>query len=176
MVEPNLTIATAVPKGNRGDWLVEKCAELGVRGLWLLRCGRSQVIPGEGKLARWRRKGVEAAKQTGHAITMTIEPPRSIDEIISCSSDRTIFYGDPVRSRVTFGEALADMPATRTGRNGVLVFIGPEGGFTDAECEEIERAGGRPVRLSHGILRVETAAVATTAIWGCWVAEGHVAD
>ncbi len=172
IVDAGLTIATAVPKGNRGDWLVEKCAELGVGSLCLLSCERSQVIPGDGKLARWQRKGVEAAKQTGHAVTMTIEPPRSIQDIGSESRELAIFYGDPARSRVTFGEALAGL----ADRQGVLVFVGPEGGFTDEECAEIEQAGGRPVRLSEGILRVETAAVATAAIWGCWGAGGHIAE
>jgi len=166
----SLVIASATPKGNRGDWLVEKCAELGVRELWLLRTERGEVLPGESKIARWRRKGVEAAKQTGHAITMEIKPPRTIADAAAGAADMTILYADPVRSGHTLIEALQTLPTARTHRPKVLIFIGPEGGFTEDECAEIEHAGGQSVRLSDGILRIETAAVAAASIWGAWAA------
>jgi len=45
------------------------------------------------------------------------------------------------------------------------MLIGPEGGFTERECELIESAGGRAVHLNDATLRIETAAVAAAVIW-----------
>lgn len=168
---PSLVVASATPKGNRADWLVEKCAELGAAELWLLRSQRGEVTPGEGKLGRWRRKAVQAAKQTGHARTMRVEPPRTVADVLQAATGMTIFYGDPRHTPPTFSEALHGLASPRTEPSRVLIFIGPEGGLTDAEAATIEHAGGRPVRLAGGILRVETAAVAAASLWASWAIE-----
>ncbi|MFH1418563.1 MAG: RsmE family RNA methyltransferase [Planctomycetota bacterium] len=170
---PCLVMAAACPKGNRADWLVEKCAELGVRALWLLKTERGSVDPGEGKLTRWCRKGVEAAKQSGHTITMAVEPARTVAEALAAAARAPalhLFYGDPRDADRTFTHSLAKLPPPGTHPSRLAVFIGPEGGFTNAECGLLTGAGARPVRLSNAILRVETAAVAAAAAWASWVA------
>jgi 16S rRNA (uracil1498-N3)-methyltransferase len=52
----------------------------------------------------------------------------------------------------------------------VLVFVGPEGGFSRQEAKELARAGVRTVHLGPRILRAETAAAVTLALvqaaWG----------
>ena len=98
----SLTLAVATPKGERADWLVEKCAELGVTALWLLETERSQVRPGEGKLERWRRKALQAAKQAGHASIMTVEAHRPFDEVLTSRDRFRILYGEP-RASVSLG-------------------------------------------------------------------------
>ena len=60
-----LTLATAVPKGERFDWLVEKATELGVDRLVPIVTERSVVDPRAAKLDRLRRVIVEASKQCG---------------------------------------------------------------------------------------------------------------
>jgi 16S rRNA (uracil1498-N3)-methyltransferase len=46
---------------------------------------------------------------------------------------------------------------------GVVLAIGPEGGFSPGEVDAARRAGYRPVALGPTILRVETAALAACA-------------
>ena len=61
------------------------------------------------------------------------------------------------------GETLGwpdEAAATREG----AVLIGPEGGFSPAEIDELGRRGARGARLGPRILRVETAAIAAAAI------------
>ena len=58
-----LTLASAVSKGERFDWLVEKATELGVERLIPIVTDRSVVEPGVGKLSRLRRSIIEASKQ-----------------------------------------------------------------------------------------------------------------
>ncbi|RPI86379.1 MAG: 16S rRNA (uracil(1498)-N(3))-methyltransferase, partial [Planctomycetaceae bacterium] len=58
-----ITLAVAVPKGDRFAWLIEKATEIGVDRLIPLLTQRSIVEPGAGKLDRMRRTIVEASKQ-----------------------------------------------------------------------------------------------------------------
>lgn len=170
-----LTLAVAMPKGQRADWLVEKCAELGVESLWLLQTSRGVVDPGPTKLARLARKSTAAAKQARLARVMTIEPPRPIEAAVdSVNTSVAILFGDPDDGSPSLVEVLCDIGHSRSVEPNLLVFIGPEGGLTDEEQELLRRRGGRPARLGDSILRIETAAVATAAVWACWAAGGSV--
>jgi 16S rRNA (uracil1498-N3)-methyltransferase len=170
---PRLIIAVAAPKGDRADWLVEKCAELGTSALVLLQCRRSEVRPGENKIERWRRKAVQAAKQARLATTMAVGSRRAgIGEILGdLPSGARIFCADPAAANPTFAEALRTAGTARATQPCDLVLIGPEGGFTPDEIETIRQAGGLSVRLCRPILRVETAAVAAACLYAAWQAE-----
>lgn len=167
-----LTLVVATPKGARADWLVEKTAELGVNALWWLTTERGTVTPGEGKLARWRRKAAAAAKQAGRAWIMNVEPPRTIAEVMQyLDKNKYILYGDLKSESRPLVEILSELREKKASSSApeeeILVFIGPEGGFSSDEHEEIERVGGKPVRLADSVLRVETAAIAVASICAC---------
>lgn len=180
---PALVLAVATPKGSRADWLVEKCAELSVGALWLLRTDRGQVVPGPSKMERWRRKVVEAAKQAGQRRVMDLEPPRTVAETLSAvAGRRRVLYGHPPRAKVSILQALTEPRLQSRGRSdaaekstpaseSIVILIGPEGGFTEKECSTIEAVGGAAVSLGESILRVETAAIAAAAVWGVVVVE-----
>jgi len=162
----SLTLAVATPKGQRADWLVEKCAELGVRALWLLQTERGVVNPGDGKIARWRRKAAAAAKQAGQARVMAIEPPRPIQALITAvKTGVVILYGEPDPQAPPLIDVLNEPARSSTEAGEWLIFIGPEGGFTNEEREQFSEHGGRPVRLARSTLRIETAAIAAAAVW-----------
>ena len=46
----------------------------------------------------------------------------------------------------------------------VGIFIGPEGGFEQAEVEEAEKAGAKRISLGKRILRTETAGLAVLSV------------
>lgn len=170
-----LTIAVAMPKGQRADWLVEKCAELGVEALWWLQTARGIVDPRPTKLARLERKATAAAKQARLARVMTIEPPRPIEVAAdSKHANVSILFGDHDAESPSLVEVLCDVRDDRDAARDLLIFIGPEGGLTDEERELLRLRGGRPVRLGSSILRIETAAVAAAAVWACWAAPREV--
>ena len=81
-----LTLATAVPKGERFDWLVEKAVEIGISTLVPILTERSVVDPRVAKLDRLRRAVVEASKQCGRNLLMTLAPPRNWSELIGEAS------------------------------------------------------------------------------------------
>ncbi|QDV37062.1 RsmE family RNA methyltransferase [Tautonia plasticadhaerens] len=145
-----LTLATAVPKGDRFDWLIEKATELGVRRLVPLRTGRSVVDPRSSKLDRLRRVVIEACKQCGRDRLMELAGPISWEEFLELGPD---------------GEGLIAHPGgVSIGRLGPIrratLAIGPEGGFTDEEAGWAIAAGWNAIGLGPTILRVETAGLA----------------
>ena len=90
-----LTLASAVPKGDRFDWLVEKATELGVDRLIPIVTERSVVEPGAPKLERLRRAIVEASKQCGRNRLMILEMPVRWDQLSGLHSDSIRFLADP---------------------------------------------------------------------------------
>jgi 16S rRNA (uracil1498-N3)-methyltransferase len=155
-----LTLAAAVPKGERFDWLVEKVTELGVDRLVPLVTERSVVDPRATKLQRLRRVIVEAAKQCGRNRLMELSPPRTWSQWLAEAAD-----GSPRFVAHPGAPPLVTLPLTGLCRGGTArMAIGPEGGFTDSEIETARTAGCRVVGLGATYLRVETAALVASAV------------
>lgn len=169
-----LTIVAAVPKANRADWMVEKLSELGTDRFIPLITQRSVVVPqGVNKIERWRRLAIESAKQCRRAGTMAIEAPAKLDEalaqfqagrLVDGSAAIRGIYLSTTPNAVSIDDLLRDTGARRV---SLAAWIGPEGGWTEDEMVRMERFGLTGAGLSSTILRVETAAVAVAAIFGC---------
>ncbi len=153
-----LSIACALPKGDRQKWLVEKLVELGVTRLIPLKTERGVAQPVDKALERLARGVIEASKQCRRNRLMRIEPACSWDELVGQGDPSVRLIADPGGAPLT---ALIDrVPSS------VLVAIGPEGGFTDDELRVALQAGWQAVGLGPRILRVETAALALSAAIG----------
>lgn len=158
-----LHAAFAVPRGKRLDWLLEKAVELGVASLQPVRFARS-VAGGEdlteGKGNRWFAHCVAAAKQCGLNFLPERKNIQPLSEFLSSGGEALRLAGDLGPEAVPMRTAWnpADSPPA-----DVILLVGPEGGFTPAEREDIRRAGYRFVRLGRTTLRTETAVVALLA-------------
>ena len=150
----------SVPKGDRFDWLVEKCSEIGVAAITPMITGRSvtQEISAA-KLERWRRLSMAASKQCGRA---------GIMDIFSCLKFEEAIIKLPVG---TVGLVPWEGEASRAISSDIVpagaavaLFIGPEGGFTDGEIELARASKIFPVTLGRSILRVETAALIASVL------------
>jgi 16S rRNA (uracil1498-N3)-methyltransferase len=151
-----LTLATAAPKAQRLDWLVEKATELGVERLVLLTTERSVVEPRAGKVERLRRLVIEASKQCGRSRLMEIETPQPVFTYLAAETASVRVLAQPA------GLPPAAWPQIDVGAR-VALAIGPEGGFTEGECAAARAAGWQAIGLGPTILRVETAALAACA-------------
>jgi 16S rRNA (uracil1498-N3)-methyltransferase len=151
-----LTLATAVPKGERFEWLVEKAVELGVRRLVPIITERSVVLPGSGKLDRLRRVVVEASKQCRGDTLMELADPQPyrtfLERANKCEVRVLAHPGGLSFDRWPPLEAAA-----------AVVAIGPEGGFTTGEVALASEAGWVVVSLGVTLLRIETAALVACA-------------
>jgi 16S rRNA (uracil1498-N3)-methyltransferase len=163
-----LTLATAVPKGDRFDWLVEKATEVGVARVVPIVTERSVVDPRATKLDRLRRTVVEASKQCGRNRLMVLEPPLSWSAWLAESSAFALrLIAHPG------GLPPSSWPRAPHGGEAALV-IGPEGGFTDVEVAAARAAGWQCASLGATLLRVETAGlVGCAAILALCAAPGE---
>lgn len=148
-----LVLATAVPKGERFDWLVEKATELGVSELIPLVTERSVVDPRDTKLDRLRRVIVEAAKQCGRSRLMELTPPTRWTEVLASRSETVRLVAHP-------GGALVPEWPLISAAESVILAVGPEGGFSDEEALSALAAGWRTINLGKTLLRIETAGIA----------------
>ncbi len=155
--QPVIDLAVALPKGDRAAMLVEKAAELGADRLIPLITRRSVVEPGEGKIERFGRITVEAAKQCGRAWLMQIAPTAPFEQLVKASDHDKKLIADT-------GAAMGMTPMTGEPPGKILVLIGPEGGWTQDERQLAARHGFVPWCLGPYVMRIETAAIAAVAI------------
>ncbi len=162
-IDGELTIAVALPKGDRQKVLVEKMVELGVTTLVPIHCERSVVQLKEKSIDRLNRWVVEAAKQCGRNLLMKIDAGLKFEDLLKDdghSDDR--FIAHPYEESVSGAQAVTQCEST----SHVIVAIGPEGGFSDAEVAAASEAGWKKLKMGRSVLRVETAAAAAATLFG----------
>jgi 16S rRNA (uracil1498-N3)-methyltransferase len=154
-----LSLAQAIPSGDRMDWIVEKAVELGVAEVQPLVSQRTLLRLDAARMQRrvehWRRIVVAACMQCGRDRLPAVHEPLPLT--------RWLGAADAVERRLLTprGEPMAALgPAPST---GLWLLAGPEGGFTDDEERAARAAGCRPWRLGPRTLRAETAALAALA-------------
>jgi 16S rRNA (uracil1498-N3)-methyltransferase len=153
-----LTIAVAIPKGDRADFLVEKLTELGVTHLVPLSTERSVVKTDETKVEKLARAVIEASKQCGRNQLMRVQAPQKWGAFCRLANLPT------TRWQLHTGPDLTPlMHASTLDPAGVVLAIGPEGGWSEAELALGLAHGWQSISLGPRILRVETAALAAAA-------------
>ena len=135
-------------KGDRPEWVVQKCTELGVDRLVVLSSERS-VVRWEGDraarhLERLAKVAREAAMQSRRCHLPQIDGVFPLGEV----------SGEE-------GIVRAEAGGRRPERGDRLVVVGPEGGWTDVERGLVPTAVG----LADHVLRAETAAITATVLY-----------
>lgn len=155
-----VTLATAVPKGDRFDWLVEKATELGVARLVPLVTSRSVVEPRDTRLDKLRRVIVESSKQCGRNDLLELAPLTPVSAFLSHTfPEGSLWVAHPG------GQPVDELAATWG--PAVTFLIGPEGGWTDQEVAAAAARGAGVLSLGPHLLRIETAGLALAAIACC---------
>ncbi|MEP7201137.1 MAG: RsmE family RNA methyltransferase [Ilumatobacteraceae bacterium] len=136
-------VVSAIPKGDRPEWIVQKLTEIGVSSIGFMDCARSVVRWDAGRagrqIERMRRVAREAAMQSRR-----LWLPEVLD---------LVQFGEATTSP---GCAIADPAGDALTDDVETVLVGPEGGFTEGELSSVDSR----VTLSRNVLRVETAALA----------------
>ena len=152
----DLTLAVALLKGEKFDWVVQKTVELGVTKLVPLNTQRAdaRLKDAEKRLTRWRKIALEAAKQSGRARFMLIEPPVDFEKFVRAEKDRGILFAE------RGGDGFSAIEAT----GKITAIVGAEGGWEASEIETGRASGFQIITFGGRILRAETAAVAVAAV------------
>jgi 16S rRNA (uracil1498-N3)-methyltransferase len=156
---PRIEIASAIPKGDRVATLLESIAPLAVAAWTPLECRHSVVRCSPPLVQRAQRVLIAACKQSRQPFVPQIAPACSVAECCDDARRRSlqVFLAHP-------SVAADELPPAVFG-DGVLVLIGPEGGFSAEEIGEAESRGARRMSLGASILRIELAASCAAALW-----------
>ena len=174
----DLTLAQALAKGEKFDFIIQKATELGVTRIAPLVTRYADVRLDDQQITRrverWRRISLEALKQCGRRKLVAIAAPRSVPDFVGVTGSSP----PPQNSRglpsatdralLLFSErggvALTDALAGISKSSPVVAFIGPEGGWSDDELELLTEFGCKSVTLGARVLRTETAAVVAVTL------------
>ncbi|MCK4685255.1 MAG: 16S rRNA (uracil(1498)-N(3))-methyltransferase [Pirellulales bacterium] len=156
--KPIITLAVALPKGDRQKWLIEKITELGTDSLVPLTTTRSVAEPTAAAISRLQRGVIESCKQSGRNRLLEITQPQSLHNLLTTSSASLRILACPDGTPM---QSILLKPI-----DNILIAIGPEGGFTDDEIRTANASGFAQMSLCQNILRIETAAIAAAVIAG----------
>ena len=158
--EPSVrvTLYQGVPKGDKMDYIVQKCTEAGISRIvpvQFSRCvARWDKKVEEKKRSRLLRIAAEAAKQSGRAAVPTIGETLTAAQLCRALPAHSLALVPWEEQRT------GSIAAQLSGQTDIALIIGPEGGIDPAEIRELTEAGARPVTLGRRIFRTETAGLA----------------
>lgn len=155
-----LTLVVAMPKSHRQGFLIEKCTELGVATIVPIITERSVSRPANHMVEKWRRKAIEACKQSGRCWLPTVSRPIAFRESLDRLSE---FDATGFTDRAPTGNATASLFSALPADASCIIWVGPEGGWTPEEQRHAMSAGATIVSLGSNTLRTETAAIAVCA-------------
>ena len=155
--ENNVSVLTAIPKGDRQRFMVDALCQLGVHQIIPLNCEHSVTRFTDKIAKKWQRFAIEACKQSQNAWLPVIGEQQYLDKWLAQRNSS--------ETRLLFAHADGEIPKnlvnTEVKNQQSSVCIGPEGGFSAHEIDSFKAAGGIPISLSENILRTETAAIAS---------------
>lgn len=158
--ELELNLFQAILKGNKMDGIISQATQLGVSGIFPVVSERTQVRS-TAKVGRWNKIARESTKQCGRATPPVVSEPVDFQGsfgIREQSEMKIILYENQ-------DELLGDYMRSLTRPvNGINVYIGPEGGFSEKEVTLAKENGYIALGLGKRILRAETASVVGLAL------------
>jgi len=156
-----LVLLQGIARGEKMDLILQKTTELGVAEVQPLWSQRSEVkldeARAEKRLAHWRSVVASACEQSGRARVPQVAAPRALAATLAAlpaSGLRLIL--DP-EGELAFATLAVDPAAP------VVLAIGPEGGWSPLDRQQLRDAGFQGLRLGPRILRTETAGLAAIA-------------
>jgi 16S rRNA (uracil1498-N3)-methyltransferase len=154
------TLLQGLARGEKMDWILQKATELGVAAFMPVTSERSEVRldaeRADKRVAHWRSVVRSACEQSGRAVVPDVAAPQSLAAALDALPTQPRFLLDP----------FAEDAIGRIDLQGsaCVLAIGPEGGWSPRDREQLLGAGFTGLRLGPRILRTETAGLAAIAV------------
>ena len=156
-----LVLLQGIARGEKMDLILQKATELGVAAIAPVFADRTEVrLDGERlekRVAHWRSVVASACEQSGRSRIPELLVPRGLSEAAAAL--------DPDALKLTldpFGEHRFDTLSS-VNAAGIVIGIGPEGGWSEKDRVILRNAGFTGLRLGPRVLRTETAGLAAIA-------------
>ncbi len=155
----SITLLQGIARGEKMDLILQKATELGVARILPVESERSEVkldaARAAKRLAHWQEVVVSACEQSGRARVPAVLPPQPLAPAAALREGRG-FLLDPLAA-----QALSALHGSAL--RACTLAIGPEGGWSPRDREQLIAAGFEGLRLGPRILRTETAGIAAIA-------------
>ena len=155
-----ITLVQAICRGERMDNALQKATELGVFCIQPLMSHRVGVRLDDTRRVKrvkhWQGVVISACEQSGRAVVPEVNEPLSISDWISASGQSGRLVLDPFAEK--------KLSSLTIEGDSVSILVGPEGGFTEEEVEQLCADGVTAVSLGPRVLRTETAGPAAIAV------------
>ncbi|MDR1418475.1 MAG: 16S rRNA (uracil(1498)-N(3))-methyltransferase [Endomicrobium sp.] len=163
MPSPTINLYTCIPKGDRFEWLIEKCSEINVLKIIPINTKRSIIKSiSKSKIERYEKISISASSQCGRNDIMQIENPIDFKTAcINATKNKNFINILPWEneSSTTLKSLIIESKS-----KSANIFIGPEGGFENEEIEFAKFLNIDTITLGKNILRTETAAIAASIL------------
>ena len=164
-----ITLLQGIARGEKMDWILQKATELGVARILPASSERGEVKldaqRADKRLAHWRGLVVSACEQSGRAVVPDVAAPQALAQAAAQRAGRG-FILDPFASA-----SLSSLHGTELRECSIAtctLAIGPEGGWSPRDREQLMAAGFEGLRLGPRVLRTETAGIAAIAALQAW--------
>ena len=149
-----------IARGEKMDLILQKATELGVAAILPVTSQRSEVkldaARAAKRLAHWRNVVIAACEQSGRAVVPDVAAPATLQEALaSLPTGGLRLLLDPEGRQSIATLAAIDGQA--------LLAVGPEGGWSPRDREQLQSADFQGLRLGPRVLRTETAGLAAIA-------------
>jgi 16S rRNA (uracil1498-N3)-methyltransferase len=155
-----ITLVQAVSRGERMEHSLQKATELGVVCIQPVLSSRVGVRLKEDRIAKrlahWQGVVISACEQSGRAVIPEVKKPLTLAQWLAVVDESPRLVLDP-----SADNKLSSISMTA---RAVSILVGPEGGLTATEIEEVSLSGVKAVSLGPRILRTETAGPAAIAV------------
>ncbi len=169
-----LTLFQGMPKAGKLETIIQKVVELGCIQIVPIYMDRSISVDkgkGDKKKERWQKIATETIKQCGGTLIPAVEAPITFEKCLDKleTMDHVIFPHESMDGR-SIKDFLREIKgeiedkASNSYPINIGIIIGPEGGFSPREKQELISRNIEPLSLGSRILRTETAAISTVCM------------
>ena len=162
----SLAVAQAIPQRAKMDTIVEKAGELGVDLVIPMVTERTVVRmkkeEAEKARGRWLKIIQSARKQSRSSVATDVSEITSFESVLANHIKSGASYICHPGTEITLFDVINALRVGESSkrRTDVIIFIGPEGGFSDKEFRQAVAKGVQPVTFGKTILKSDTAFVA----------------
>ena len=158
--EPSVkvTVLCGLPKGDKTEYIIQKCVEAGAHEILFFQSNRCVARPEapEKKLERWQRISEEAAKQSGRGIIPKVDWIGEFADALNVAIQKDLgLFLYETGERESLNTVLESNKHIET----LALITGPEGGFAPFEADLARITGLHLCSMGERILRCETAPV-----------------
>ncbi|MDH5359642.1 MAG: 16S rRNA (uracil(1498)-N(3))-methyltransferase [Gammaproteobacteria bacterium] len=150
----------AISKGDRMDNAIQKSIELGVSEITPIISERTVVRVDEKRLQKkilhWEKIIISACEQSGRAVIPKLHPIINFIDALGAIESKNSYILTP--------EADQNLSSIQPGFSNCNIFIGPEGGFSEAEINIANKHFLTGIKMGNRVLRTETAPIAVLSV------------